>query len=271
MNTKRKNTKGFTLVELIVVLVILAILIALLVPALTGYIDKANQKAAMTECRQVVVAAQTTASELYGKDEFSFAKMNELTDDILTLAETDGTIIDWDFSDPSTVDMLLYTTRKNVIVLYENKIYTIIDTETYMGSAKGLTYLAKKIDKTKDMNTTNTLKYPSQVLQDYMKQENGGKLPGLNSHEKAIYSKLGINEDVDKIVWKPIYTADNKIFLVADSKKAAETGAAQGQMIYYDGNYYVHNNGYGKYDHAYITDQGAVIDLSSPQWTKVSL
>ena len=37
-----KEKKGFTLVELIVVLVILAILAALLIPALTGYIDKAN-------------------------------------------------------------------------------------------------------------------------------------------------------------------------------------------------------------------------------------
>ena len=36
--------KGFTLVELIVVLVILAILAALLVPALIGYIDRANEE-----------------------------------------------------------------------------------------------------------------------------------------------------------------------------------------------------------------------------------
>lgn len=66
MFKKLKNKKGFTLVELIVVLVILAILAALLVPALTGYIDKANQEKAIAECRSVVVAAQTTASEYYG-------------------------------------------------------------------------------------------------------------------------------------------------------------------------------------------------------------
>ena len=63
---KMKNQKGFTLVELIVVLVILAILAALLVPALTGYIDKANQEKVIAECRSVVMAAQTTASEYYG-------------------------------------------------------------------------------------------------------------------------------------------------------------------------------------------------------------
>ena len=65
---KLKDRKGFTLVELIVVLVILAILAALLIPALTGYIEKANKDKVVAECRQVVVAAQTVASESYGQN-----------------------------------------------------------------------------------------------------------------------------------------------------------------------------------------------------------
>ena len=64
---KMKNQKGFTLVELIVVLVILAILAAMLVPALTGYIDKANNQKIVATTRQVVMAAQTVVSEAYGK------------------------------------------------------------------------------------------------------------------------------------------------------------------------------------------------------------
>ena len=63
---KMKNQKGFTLVELIVVLVILAILAALLVPALTGYIDKANKQKVIATTRMVVMAAQTEVSEKYG-------------------------------------------------------------------------------------------------------------------------------------------------------------------------------------------------------------
>ncbi|MFQ9762938.1 MAG: prepilin-type N-terminal cleavage/methylation domain-containing protein [Gemmiger formicilis] len=65
---KMKNRKGFTLVELIVVLVILAILAALLIPAMTGYIDKANEEKVIAECRMATMAAQTEASVLDGTD-----------------------------------------------------------------------------------------------------------------------------------------------------------------------------------------------------------
>ena len=64
---KLKDRKGFTLVELIVVLVILAILAALLIPALTGYIDKANKEKVIAECRMAVMAVQTESSTIYGE------------------------------------------------------------------------------------------------------------------------------------------------------------------------------------------------------------
>ena len=63
----KNKKKGFTLVELIVVLAILAILAAMLVPALTGYIDKANEKKAIATARQYYVAAQTVVSEAYAE------------------------------------------------------------------------------------------------------------------------------------------------------------------------------------------------------------
>ena len=72
---KMKNQKGFTLVELIVVLVILAILAAMLVPALTGYIDKANKQKIIATTRQVVMAAQTEVSEAYGKATLKAGKL----------------------------------------------------------------------------------------------------------------------------------------------------------------------------------------------------
>ena len=85
---KMKNQKGFTLVELIVVLVILAILAALLVPALTGYIDKANKEKVIATTRMVVMAAQTEASEKYG-----LKASGELSADIkLSMTENGNTV-----------------------------------------------------------------------------------------------------------------------------------------------------------------------------------
>jgi prepilin-type N-terminal cleavage/methylation domain-containing protein len=59
------KSDGFTLVEVIVVLVILAILAAIAIPALTGYIDKANTSQIKAKARSAAVAMQTILSEAY--------------------------------------------------------------------------------------------------------------------------------------------------------------------------------------------------------------
>lgn len=69
MRASPARRRGFTLVELIVVLAILAVLAALLIPALTGYIDKANEAKVLAEARTVLTAAQATVSEAYAKEQ----------------------------------------------------------------------------------------------------------------------------------------------------------------------------------------------------------
>lgn len=75
----KKNNKGFTLVELIVVLVILAILAAILVPALLGYIDKARQGQYAEEAHSILTAAQAYNTEQYAKGDAPLTKI-ETTD-----------------------------------------------------------------------------------------------------------------------------------------------------------------------------------------------
>lgn len=70
----KKDQKGFTLVELIVVLVILAILAALLVPALLGYIDRARQGKYLEEARSIYTALQAVQDENYAKGAASLEK-----------------------------------------------------------------------------------------------------------------------------------------------------------------------------------------------------
>lgn len=61
----RRNKKGFTLVEVIVVLVILAILIAIAVPSVMKYIDDANDAKYLAEARAVYVAAEAEVTKDY--------------------------------------------------------------------------------------------------------------------------------------------------------------------------------------------------------------
>lgn len=109
------HKKGFTLVEIIVVLVILAILAAILVPSMVGWIDKANQKKHIAECRVCVVAAQTLASEGYGE---TGAAGPVDPSAILALAQVKGAVDSVEIAADVTVRHLVYTAEDGVKVVY---------------------------------------------------------------------------------------------------------------------------------------------------------
>ena len=64
----KKDKKGFTLVEMIVVIVIIGILLAILVPGMFKYIDKAKDKQIEVNARTAYLNISTAIAELYGKN-----------------------------------------------------------------------------------------------------------------------------------------------------------------------------------------------------------
>lgn len=67
MENTKKNKKGFTLVELIVVLVIIAILAAVLIPTVSGYIKRANKTADQSACKTSYTAFQAAVTDKVGE------------------------------------------------------------------------------------------------------------------------------------------------------------------------------------------------------------
>ena len=135
-----KNKKGFTLVELIVVLVILAILAALLIPALTGYIDKANKEKVVSETRMVAMAVQTEASEAYGHGEtWATWENTEATDDHIDNIKKLAEVLD---KDTKKFSAQVYKDGSLKEVIYDDGTYHC----TYNADEKTYTTVGSKDD-----------------------------------------------------------------------------------------------------------------------------
>lgn len=63
LQKKQLGRKGFTLIELIVVIAIIAILAVILIPRFVGFTQSANEKAAISDTRNILVAVQALEAQ----------------------------------------------------------------------------------------------------------------------------------------------------------------------------------------------------------------
>ena len=63
LKDKKKDNKGFTLVELVIVVAILAILVGILAPQYTKYVEKSRKAADASNLENLVTVVQTAAAD----------------------------------------------------------------------------------------------------------------------------------------------------------------------------------------------------------------
>ena len=84
-NRKKKDNKGFTLVELVIVIAILAILVGLLAPQYTKYVEKSRKTADANNLEEIVKEIKVVGSDpQYSVPAGTFT---------ITMSHTDGTTI----------------------------------------------------------------------------------------------------------------------------------------------------------------------------------
>lgn len=66
LRDKKKDNKGFTLVELVIVVAILAILVGILAPQYTKYVEKSRRAADASNLENLVTVIKTAASDSTG-------------------------------------------------------------------------------------------------------------------------------------------------------------------------------------------------------------
>ena len=175
-NRKKKDNKGFTLVELVIVIAILAILVGLLAPQYTKYVEKTRKTADANNMEEMVKVVKVYAAD----------PANELVAGFYTITISDGadgseaTNISYSNSGaPTTVPATGDTSDTNLKGLMdemENSVpkYTELVTKSKKWGVNGSTSsICATVQVTADGGTTVTYDLPAN-FKSFM--ENSGRI-----------------------------------------------------------------------------------------------
>ncbi len=153
------RSKGFTLVELIVVLVIIAILAALAVPAFMGFIDDAHKKQVISRAQTALASTQASLSDIYtlNDNEFTVEKRDqtrqnagESTDTAFTVwserplydersGVREATVAITEELGSYTIAQAIFDDGENSFAVYDGESWEVYDSREAAQAALGIT------------------------------------------------------------------------------------------------------------------------------------
>lgn len=186
----KKQKKGFTIVELVVVIAVIAILAAVLIPTFAGLIKKANQSVDIQATRQM--------NTLLASSEGGGTPVNSIDDVIKTLNEEN---IDLDNYKPLTSGRTFYWYKTENRILYVDENNSVLYPEEYknvdVANEKGTLYSLNGEIKMESYTVTE------EAGEKQVSVSNGGQLVSLindynknNGDAKAV-KKITLASDID--------------------------------------------------------------------------